>query len=126
MATNRKRTIRKRLLAGGITQVEYLFFSFGPFFEAEDYEVGKTEEELKTFYQKHRDTIMERFFRENSGAGKRPWSFWEYDMPEPQRKTLPAELDSHRVWDHRAKKYDWVEGEIEYLKRLGLLEAWEL
>ncbi len=50
--------------------------SAGPFFEAEDYEAGKTEEELKAFWFKHRAAILTRYQAEEGGN---PWPVekWE-------------------------------------------------
>lgn len=128
MPTTRVRRNRERAGAGGITEADYIYFTAGDFFEAENYEDGKNEADLKVFWEKHRDVITDRFFRENKnkGCGLRPWSFWRWDMPEPQQKTSAGEFDSTRVWDHQRKVYDWVENDIEFLRRLGLLEPWEL
>jgi len=37
-----------------------------------------------------------------------------------------AEFESTKVWDQQRQVYDWVESDYEYLKRLNLLEDWEL
>jgi len=128
MPTNRKRIARGRVSTGGITEIDYEYYTFGPFFEAEDYENGKTKEELKAFWQAHRKAIMDRYMEENRLKGLkavRPSFFWD-DITAPQRKTPPGEFEATKVWDHQRKVYDWVENDFDLLKRLNLLEDWEL
>lgn len=115
--------------SGGISEADYVYFTSGDFFEAENYEIGKSEEELKFFWDKHRGAIMERYLAENRKKGweaNRPWYFWKVDAVEPRLKTPPGEFDAQRVWDHQRKVYDWVETDFDFLKRLNLLEDWEL
>jgi hypothetical protein len=111
--------------------VDYLHFSAGPFFDAENYEVGKTQDELHTFWLSHRVAILSRFSEENRAkgpgwAGIRPWPFYELEDRAPRLKTAPKEFDSQKVWDPQRHVHDWVESDIEYLGRLGLLQEWEL
>ena len=108
MPTNSKRQARGRVSSAGITKSDYIYFSSGDFFEAENYAEGKTEEELKAFWNKHRHAIIERYLEEErlrGHKGSRPWAFWQWDQTEPR---LPLETD------------------YAYLKRLGLLESWEI
>jgi hypothetical protein len=65
MPTNRTRRTRDRAGAGGITEADYIYFTWGDFFEAEGYADGKTEEELKAFWLKHRAAIMARYEAED-------------------------------------------------------------
>ena len=128
MATNRNRRTRGRAVgAGGITEADYVFFSFGDFFEGEDWAKGKSEKEIEEFWKAHRGAIMDRYFSENRarGPGSRPWPFWKWEMTEPRRGTEPKEFKSQKVWDHHLREFAWVETDLEYLKRLGLLEPWE-
>lgn len=129
MPTTRKRTSRAQKGSGGITEVDYLYFSSGPFFDAEDYEKGKTENELKAFWKKHRALILDRYLKEmrlKGWKGSRPWPVWEFDLTEQRLRTEPKEFDSQRVWDRQRGVFDWVETDFEYLERLGLLEPWEI
>jgi len=112
----------------GITDVDYLYYSKGDFFEAEDYASGKSQEELRAFWDKNRETIMGRYMeanRQRGWAGKRPWPFWKWDMPEPQRPVPPGDYESQKVYDHQKGIHDWVENDAQYLGRIGLLEPWE-
>lgn len=60
MPTNRKRIARGRTNAGGLTEAAYIYFTWGDFFEAEGFEDGKSDDELKALWKKHREAIMER------------------------------------------------------------------
>jgi len=74
MPTNRIRRTRCRATWGdGITEAEYIFFTWGDFFEAEDFAKGKTEDELFALWLKHRAAILERFHAE-AGADFIPWA----------------------------------------------------
>lgn len=130
MPTSRTRRNRARAVGpGGISEADYIYFTSGDFFEAEGYEDGKSEEELKIFWLRHREAILKRNLEENRARGwkaERPWYFWKVDMVEPRLKTPPGEFEANKVWDHQKGKYDWVESDFEYLKRLNLLEDWEL
>jgi hypothetical protein len=128
MAIRPKKEIQKRG-AGGISEADYVYFTSGDFFEAENYEIGKSEEELRMFWEKHRQAILERYMNEMRAKGwiaNRPWYFWKVDMVESRLKTPPGEFDAQKVWDHHRNIYNWVETDFAYLKRLGLLEPWEL
>lgn len=129
MPTTRVKRTRGRVSSAGITEADFIYFSWGDFFEAENYADGKTEEDLKAFWKAHRESIMTRYMEENRLKGRkagRPWAFWDYDMSEPQRKTPPGEFDSQKVWDHQKRDNSWVENDFDYLKRLNLLEQWEI
>jgi hypothetical protein len=128
MAIRPKKEIQRRS-SEGITEDAYQYYSSGPFFGGEDFEKGKTEEELKAFWNKHRQAIMDRCLEENRAKGRvgnRPPAFWDYDMPEPQRETPPREFEAQQVWNHATSEYGWFESDFDYLKRLNLLQDWEL
>lgn len=125
MPTNRKRVARGRIIAGGITEADYAYFTAGDFFEAEGYSDGKTEDELRAFWKAHRTAIMGRYMAENHAKGltaHRPWAFWKWDATDPRMQTPPGDHSSLRTWDHQRGCFDWVETDYEYLQRLNLLE----
>lgn len=132
MPTTRRRRTRDRLTgAEGLTAVIYTFLSSGDFFEAEGFADGKSEAELRRLWTKHRAAVMARYSAEcrqkgPGWAGERPWPFWKWEDREPRRPTPPREFSSQKVWDRQRRMYDWVETDWEYLRRLGLLEPWEL
>lgn len=65
MPSNRTRRTRNRATwAGGITEADYIYFTWGDFFEAEGYTEGKTEAELKAFWHEHKEAIMARFYQD--------------------------------------------------------------
>jgi hypothetical protein len=120
--------IRARTKADGLTEADYEYYAHGSFFEAEGYEDDKTPEQLKSFWTKHRSTIMERYLARNRArkiVADRPEAFWDYDMPESQKDIAPGEYDAQKRWDHQKSEYAWVENDLEYLSRLDLLERWE-
>lgn len=126
----RKPTKKKNRGDGaGFSEVDYLFYVYGPYFEAENYADNKSEEELRAFWRKHERPMLARYMtecRSRNHACQRPTSWWAASMPEPQRKIEPGEFDAQQNWDHQRHCYDWVESDAEYLKRLGLLEPWEI
>ena len=130
MGTNRKRTQRSRVnVNSGFTEVDFLFFTFGAFFEAEGYADGKSDQQLLLFWRKHEKAMLARYMtecRSRNHACQRPTSWWAASMPEPQRKIEPGEFDAQQNWDHQRRCFDWVESDAEYLKRLNLLEDWEI
>lgn len=129
MPTTRRRLNRTLRNADGISEADYVYFTWGDFFEAQGYKEGKAEAELKTFWRAHRQAIMDRYFREGRHAGQRPWPFWEWEMPEPRLK-----VGTHEYWGPWTKDgppkepeiLDVFEDDEVYLRRVGLLENWEL
>lgn len=127
MPTNRKRTSRTRT-GLGITESDYLYYTWGTFFEAENYEEGKTKAELKAFWEKHRQAILARYFAEGRHPGQRPWPVWKWELTEPRLK-----VGTEEFWGGWTKNgppaapeiFDVMESDEEYLERLGLLEEWE-
>jgi hypothetical protein len=65
MPTTRRRRTRERTGAGGLSEVAFLYFGSGPFFEAEDFEEQTTEAERKAIWLRHREAIIARWHREN-------------------------------------------------------------
>ncbi len=129
MPTNRSRRRRTQVTSSGITEADYIYFTWGAFFEAENYEDRKTKDDLKAFWKAHRTAIMERYNAEEKAQrhfGHRPWPIWKWELTEPRLITEANNFKSMKVWDRQRQVYDWVETDLEYLKRLGLLEAWEL
>ena len=129
MPTNRVRRVRVQAIGfGGITEIDYLYYSCGSFFQAESYENGKSKVELRDFWIKNSSLIMTRYMEEahaKNHPGCRPWAWWKWSMPEAQRPVPAGKFSAQRVWDHQRNEFDWVETDLEYLKRLGLLEPWE-
>lgn len=126
MPTTRTKKTRGRVTeAGGITYADYIYFTSGPFFDAENYEQGKTKADLVKFWKTHRETILARYFTEQRNPGQRPWPMWEWELTKPRLITEANKFTSMRVWDRQRKVYDFVETDFDYLKRLGLLEPWE-
>ena len=113
MPTTRvKRTRGRAIGAGGITEIDYTYFTFGAFFDAEDYELGKTKEDLKAFWNKHRQAIMDRYLEENrlkgnGWEGRRPWPFFEWDMTEP-RLPVDMTLADNELYDHKKVGSRWA------------------
>ena len=55
---------RGRKASSGLTEAAYLFFSFGSYFEAEDFEARTSPEERAEIWAEHREAIIARWRRE--------------------------------------------------------------
>lgn len=134
MPTTRKRISRGQVIgAGGFSEDAYQYYSSGPFFGGEDFEQGKTEEELKAFWNKHRQAIMERFMAElrlkvKGWEGHRPDRYWQdlKDSGAAPRLHLVVKLADNELYDNKKVEPSGREADFAYLKRLGLLEDWEI
>jgi hypothetical protein len=82
MPTNRTKRARNRSSGpGGLTEAAYIFFTFGPFFEGEDFANNKTEDELRVFWAKHREAILKRYHHEKGRPDMDLWGL-RYDKNE--------------------------------------------
>jgi hypothetical protein len=120
-----------RTVAGGITEVDYVYFTWGPFFDAENYEEGKTKAELKSFWKKNRMAIMDRYFRDRRHAGQRPWPVFEWDLEPEYPRLKVGTKEWWGPWENggmpkKPNISDVMETDEDYLARLGLLEPWEV
>jgi hypothetical protein len=130
MPTNRQRRTRARTAwGGGVTEIDYLYYTYGDFFEAEGYTDGKSKAELLSFWQKHREAIMQRYMSELQArgplsAGVRPSYYWA-EIKKPRLKT--GTRQHGRPWpDRNLYVEDVYETDLQYLRRLNLLQDWEL
>ena len=102
----RKIPQRRNLEYARLNEDRFIFLMYG--FDLYDgFEANwKDEQEARQCWQINREIIMQRI-RKNWQhlAGRRPWGWWEYESPEKRNKD---------------------EDETAQLKRLGVLEAWEL
>lgn len=113
----------------GVSDNAFQYYNCGDFFGGEDWAEGKSEEELRAFWDEHKKVIIARCLEENKKRGwvaNRPWVWWIWEMVEPQRPVPPGQFEANKVWDHKKREFGWVESDFEYLKRLNLLEPWEL
>jgi hypothetical protein len=133
MPTNRTRRTRGRIGADGLTNDAYIFFKWNGTI-ANDFSAGKTKDEILTFWREHRRAIMSRYLEDirikgPGWAGKRP-SFYldELEAKERRRKTGTHEWIGQARSDgvNRTIIDDVFETDLQYLKRLGLLEPWEM
>ncbi len=67
---------RRSLNRQGVAEVVYLFFAFGPFFEAENFADDKSKEELEALWTNHRGAIAARWAVENPARVFNPWTAW--------------------------------------------------
>jgi hypothetical protein len=131
MPTNRVRRSRGRTSADGITENDYYYFTWILLDGMDDgYKARRTEAEHREFWKEHREAIMARYLEEIKSKGPgwygcRPWPFFKWDVTEPR---LPADitLASNELYDPKKVGSDGLEADFAYLKRLGLLEEWEL
>jgi len=132
MPTNRRRLPRARIGADGLSNDAYIYFKWSGTISTE-WSKDKTEEEIISFWKANKAAIMARYLEEmrlkSDFSGRRPsFYFDELEEKRPRRKTGtekwwgPQQSDgqSHEMTD------DVYESDYRYLKRLGLLEKWEL
>ena len=133
MTTNRTRRTRGRIGADGLTNDAYIFYKWGGTFQ-NSFSHGKSKDEIMAFWEKYRDVIMQRYFDEAKRRGpgwasRRPsFYFNELEAKHPRRITGKNEWIGPMRPDggDRTIIDDVYESNFQYLKRLGLLEAWEL
>ena len=129
MPTTKFRKSRKPVNAQGLSEAAYEFFTFGDFFDGEIWAQGKTESEISAFWKAHRQAIMARYMAENRARGpgwegRRPEYFWK-ELTEP-RLPVDMTLRDDELYDVKKVGYDGLEADYAFLKRLNLLEDWEL
>jgi hypothetical protein len=103
---------------------------FEDFFESMDH--------CKQLWQKYRDKLMRCEFEfcwfgqpEKREAGWRSWGWWTFEAPEPKKKVMvrfPEDPIHDYVYPEHIQGPRWREEDeedLDYLKRLGLLEPWE-
>ncbi len=136
MPTTRRRRSRRPMTISGLTEVCYHYLAFGDYFEGEGFADDKSEVQLLALWRQHREAILTRYSEENRKrgkwfAGRRPWFFWEHDCHAPRLTVTdlsPADREMKR-WGHSNPyvfRFDGTEADLPYLKRLGLLEPWEI
>jgi hypothetical protein len=131
MPTNRTKRTRDRAGAAGLTESALSYFWWNGTIYSE-WRNGKSETEVLKFWQKNRKEILEWFIEKNrqrkGDPGKRPEYFWD-EITEPRRKT-----GTEKYWpswgpDGPPKKEEIeiiYETDYQFLKRLNLLQGWEL
>lgn len=126
------RTPKLRRTFSGVSEEVLSFFWWGGTISNE-WAKGKTFEEEWAFWQEHRGEILNWYIakvrRLGWDPGRRPSFFW-YEL-EPQHKRRrrgwhtwigPMRADG----GDRIIKEPKFESNYQYLKRLGLLEGWEI
>lgn len=133
MTTNRIRRTRGRIGFEGLTNEAYIYFKWSGTI-ANGFSDGKTKEEILTFWREYREAILSRYLEDMrlkgpGWEGRRPrFYFDEMEVKKPRRKTGthkwigPCRIDG----GDRTIIDDVYETDFQYLKRLGLLEPWEL
>lgn len=132
MPSNRTRKTRGRVGADGLTNDAYIYFKWSGTI-GNSFNAGKTESEILAFWKTHRTAIMARYLEEKrlkgDRDGKRPFFYFaELELKKPRRKTGtekwigPVRSDG----GDRTIIDDVFESDFRYLKRLGLLEPWEV
>ena len=56
---------RGRKASNGLSEAAFMFFGYGAFFEAEDFEQRTSPEERAEIWKDHRESIIARWRREN-------------------------------------------------------------
>jgi hypothetical protein len=133
MPTNRTRRTRGRIGADGLSEHAYIFFKWSGTL-SNGFADGKTKDEILAFWREHREAILSRYLvdmrQKGPGwAGKRPlFYFFELEMKKPRRKTGTKQWIGPVRSDGKDRTIidDVFETDFQYLKRLGLLEPWEV
>ena len=138
MPTNRFRRLRPRIGDAGVTEAMYVFFKWAGtlsndygirFFDLPDPERG---EAICAEWQKHRAVLIARYaaeMRDRGQVGRRlRHHVEELEAQHPRRKTGTARWIGPVRSDggDRMVTETVYETDLQYLKRLGLLEPWEL
>ena len=131
MPTNRTRKTRGRIGADGLSNDAFVFFKWHGTI-SNGFSDGKTPDEILAFWREHRVEILARYLAENrlrGRAGMRPsFYFEELERKQPRRKTGKEKwIGPVRIGGgDRTIIDDVFETDFQYLKRLDLLEKWEL
>lgn len=128
MTTNRQRRKRIAVTQGGISEADYIFFTWGDFFDAEGYREGKTEDQLRDFWKRHETAILARYMAEQERQkhpARRLWAWWKWSSPGP--KLITGKRECYGPYpDFERRVMDIEEADEAYLRRHGLLETWEV
>ena len=65
MPTTRKKRTRNLQSSSGLSEAAFMYFAYGSFFEAEDFEERTSPEERADIWKEHREAIIARWRREN-------------------------------------------------------------
>ncbi len=108
-----------------------LFCLYGDRWEGCLYDSGFNTGDMEVvwdFYDQHKDLIYERW----KIPCERPWCWLQFEMPEP-KKIIEHVIIPSIEFDYKGEHittsgsaFDRKESDIEYLKRLNLLEPWEV
>ena len=126
----------ERRTDSGLTEGALSFFWWGGTLgvgQGYEWRKGKTEAEVLEFWKKHRTGILtcfiEKCLQRKMDPGRRPDQFWnELEEKTPRRKigtekwTGPIRPDG----GSREETEDIFETDYQFLKRLDLLQGWEL
>ena len=131
MPTNRTKRTRGRTGSGGLTEAALSYFWWNGTIPNNEFLQGKTEAEILKFWKKHRTAILEWYIEKNrqrkGDPGKRPEMFWQ-EITEERRKTGVEKWFGPVSADGKSREQvdDVFESDAQYLKRLNLLQGWEL
>lgn len=129
MPTNRKRRrVQERGCPEAVREFLLCGFWFADVFGNPDSEAPPIDE-LRDTWEDIGDSLLAEHLAESPGS--RPWAWWEFDAPEPRKRTTPGGPYTQYI---RPAGYGVpancdpmeFETELAYLKRLGLLTAAEL
>lgn len=133
MPTNQKRTTRTRTGGGAEIAAAAAYFD-RTYLLGETIKTwgsGKTEADIRDFWEKNREALMAESSKRNKEAGRpfqRPFPFWDWEKHPPRLKVGrerwmgPLKGPEPRKWHVEAI----YEDDADYLIRLGLAEDWEI
>ena len=133
MPTNRKRMSRTPKGGQRVTDAAMSYFSWGGVLgcgPGKDWADERTPEEIDAFWKEHRDEIMSRYMAEQKRRGwvaERPPAFWDEIESKRRRRGVEKWIGPVRAdGGDRTMTEPKYESDFAFLKRLNLLEPWEL
>jgi hypothetical protein len=128
-----KRNRRIPINPSHLSNQAYVFFKWSGSI-ANGFSDGKTREEILAFWKEHREEIMKLYLedlkkRGSGWEGKRPQFYFDELEEKKTRRKIGVEKSIGPVRSDGGDRTvidDRFESDFRYLKRLGLLEPWEV
>jgi hypothetical protein len=93
MPTNRKRTLRTRLLGGKLTPDELWYLEVGFILDGSRSDLDR--DPRRALWELHQQTLMAKAQRPG-WAGYRPWAYWQFDIGHvPKHEDKVPHLREH-------------------------------
>lgn len=123
---------KKASMSELIGNYKHLGYKYGYYFKMFDANNFKVCNEI---WDMHKEEVMKRWKLDKNNAGKRPFLWWVCERPEEIKiirydkyTDLQGNPEPLEMWPdgHIETEYPVYEGETAYLRRLNILEDWEI